>query len=434
MSAPTAPLIDIRPEVGFSSILFYWRPPASDGGSPVLYYTLDCPAISFTANISTTADTYLVDNLARTTDFTFTMTATNANGTGPAATYRTVQTGLIPFGPTQATASTLTSSIAYLTWNLSTLATNEATPKWFVVTISPSTPTMSSFKRCAYIYERAKTFTVPSTNIAYQFLVQAVADPGYCVPFAYTSSLLFGSPAPFSPSTISGMRAWYDAQDTNYFTMVGTTSTVSSILDKSGQGFTLSNPLGVTRGVQKFNGTYNSFYEANDSGNNRFGSNASFTVSQPFTLVTLAQASNINQWHILMDSPTAAGRVIYYYDNNNALWTLNAGNDVRINYDIRTTPSSLLVAYYSTTNSFVYMNGSTTVSNANVGTTNMTNGICLGKHPTVSFNYTGHLCEFMIYNRVLTLTERQQVEGYVAWKWGINGALPSNHPYRNAPP
>jgi hypothetical protein len=230
------------------------------------------------------------------------------------------------------------------------------------------------------------------------------------------------------------MRLWYDALDTNYVRMVGATSTVSSILDKSGFGFNLSNPLGVTRGTQLFNGAYPSFYEANDSGNNTFGSNTSFTISQPFTLVALAQASNINQWHILMDSPTTTGRVLYYYDNNNARWTINAGNDVAINYDIRTSPNSLIVAYYSTTNSFVYMNGSTTVSAANVGTANMSNGICLGKHPTVAFNYTGHLCEFMMFNRILTTAERQEVEGYVAWKWGINGALQQNHPYKNAPP
>ena len=29
---------------------------------------------------------------------------------------------------------------------------------------------------------------------------------------------------------------------------------------------------------------------------------------------------------------------------------------------------------------------------------------------------------------------RQQTEGYLAWKWGLQGNLPSNHPYKNNPP
>jgi hypothetical protein len=30
---------------------------------------------------------------------------------------------------------------------------------------------------------------------------------------------------------------------------------------------------------------------------------------------------------------------------------------------------------------------------------------------------------------LLTTTQRQQVEGYLAWKWGLNASLPTTHPY-----
>ena len=30
--------------------------------------------------------------------------------------------------------------------------------------------------------------------------------------------------------------------------------------------------------------------------------------------------------------------------------------------------------------------------------------------------------------------DRQQLEGYLAWKWGLEANLPVDHPYKNAAP
>jgi hypothetical protein len=35
---------------------------------------------------------------------------------------------------------------------------------------------------------------------------------------------------------------------------------------------------------------------------------------------------------------------------------------------------------------------------------------------------------------VLPTAERQKIEGYLAWKWGLQGSLPVGHPYENNPP
>ena len=37
--------------------------------------------------------------------------------------------------------------------------------------------------------------------------------------------------------------------------------------------------------------------------------------------------------------------------------------------------------------------------------------------------------EFMIFNKILSDTERQNLEGYFAWKWGLTANLPTNHPF-----
>ena len=54
------------------------------------------------------------------------------------------------------------------------------------------------------------------------------------------------------------------------------------------------------------------------------------------------------------------------------------------------------------------------------------------------FNNTWHMngtiSEVLIYNAVLTTTKRQEIEGYLAWKWGIQTSLPTIHPYKSAAP
>ena len=54
--------------------------------------------------------------------------------------------------------------------------------------------------------------------------------------------------------------------------------------------------------------------------------------------------------------------------------------------------------------------------------------------PTVAIGNYGHICELMFYNGVVPTTQRQQIEGYLAWKWGLQANLPAGHPYINGPP
>lgn len=42
---------------------------------------------------------------------------------------------------------------------------------------------------------------------------------------------------------------------------------------------------------------------------------------------------------------------------------------------------------------------------------------------------TGNYHEVILYNAVLTTNQRQRVEGYLAWKWGLQNSLPATHPY-----
>jgi len=83
----------------------------------------------------------------------------------------------------------------------------------------------------------------------------------------------------------------------------------------------------------------------------------------------------------------------------------------------------------------LFMNG-TQLGPTSGSSLNITNGVVtIGQ----SRNNNGHTVEGMIgevlvFARVLSDTDRQLVEGYLAWKWGLEGDLPSGHPYKSAAP
>ena len=55
-----------------------------------------------------------------------------------------------------------------------------------------------------------------------------------------------------------------------------------------------------------------------------------------------------------------------------------------------------------------------------------------GGGPTWFFN--GKIAEIIALKRIPTQSERQYLEGYIAWRANIASVLPANHPYKNAAP
>jgi hypothetical protein len=44
------------------------------------------------------------------------------------------------------------------------------------------------------------------------------------------------------------------------------------------------------------------------------------------------------------------------------------------------------------------------------------------------------ISEVLMFNSTLSTTDRQKLEGYLAWKWGVVASLPAGHPYKNSLP
>jgi hypothetical protein len=88
----------------------------------------------------------------------------------------------------------------------------------------------------------------------------------------------------------------------------------------------------------------------------------------------------------------------------------------------------------SSTASGLWKNGSSTATGG--GSTSSITNFYIGNYSEISalYAFTGQMGEFLIYNSALTTPQRQQVEGYLAEKWGLRSFLPSTHLYRNFAP
>jgi hypothetical protein len=84
----------------------------------------------------------------------------------------------------------------------------------------------------------------------------------------------------------------------------------------------------------------------------------------------------------------------------------------------------------------VYLNGTLQASGVTqAGTTPVTGPLFInGQAGTSTNSYQSYLAEVVVFNTGLTQANRQLVEGYLAWKWGMQSLLPVIHPYYSAGP
>jgi hypothetical protein len=242
----------------------------------------------------------------------------------------------------------------------------------------------------------------------------------------------------FDPRSVGSCQFWLDAADQNAMTLSG--SSVVTVLDKSGNGKTLSGGTGWTYNVTKFNVSYPSFYRATTG--SMLGQNTTFALTSPnitlfFVGMLVSSGSTTSQVYLTDGAGVSTGRFYNYAD-----YTGGADNNNIVHGDTVST------ARYPVLNSRIFspfifsqsagtnpqtgsINGTTINATAGtVGSMTVT-GLTIGGpwNSTVAgaqpYTWPGHICEVLIYSSALTTSQRQQVEGYLGWKWGIQTLLPS---------
>lgn len=225
-----------------------------------------------------------------------------------------------------------------------------------------------------------------------------------------------------SPASISGLRIWIDAADASTITLSG--STVTGITDKSSNAFSFVTGSGFTYPNNTFNssvGRFPSFLNTTAATTRSLGSNASATLSVPLTMFFVGQRGTSTNYYdgYIFDTTTSANRLGCYglqfttFTTNGGTWPVSQNTT-----DFLNAPVVVTSIYSTTTNqSAVYGNGKFLSGGTSAATT--TPGTRLANGWDLTSAWPGHYCEFLVYNRILSDYERQQIEGYLSWKWGL---------------
>jgi hypothetical protein len=235
----------------------------------------------------------------------------------------------------------------------------------------------------------------------------------------------------FAPTLISGCQLWLDGADpAGTGTLPANGSIISTWVDKSGNkrnGSQVSNPTyNLSRRAVYFSGSQ--YYTLPDS---------TFPAgNSSYTYLMIVNFSIINGGGVLAGGGFAGTDSTGFRNNGpgGGFYAYWFGNDIYSTTSYNPNEIVSIVSFYDSS-----ISSRSLIQNFNV--TN-TGGGGRNQPPinnTVGKSYgneymTGYIHEILVYNKALTTTERHQVESYLAWKWGLQASLPSDHTYKSAPP
>jgi hypothetical protein len=256
--------------------------------------------------------------------------------------------------------------------------------------------------------------------------------------YANTIFISVSTGATFLPTSISGIQLWMDGADPAGTGVVPSNGTVlTSWIDKSGNSKNavgINSPTVVTNAVNSRSAvSYNgSSYSYSSISAGTFSTamniffvykvNGSVSYMAPMTRGQGNNGSPIDQYN--QTRYLGGGS----YNGYSSAWSHASATS--------TTLFSQIIQQSPSTTYNEYVNGSTTSSLSATGFSASDSGtvvyIATRDDKVTSFN--GYMCELIVFNVMIGLTAQQRVEGYLAWKWGLQASLPVGHPFKSAGP
>jgi hypothetical protein len=244
----------------------------------------------------------------------------------------------------------------------------------------------------------------------------------------------------FVPTSIAGCALWLDASDSNAFTFAG--STITQWRDRSPFGNNTDTVSGTP--TYALNATINRFGVLLSSSAYFLGplsNNTTFLTA--FVVGTMnSVAGTTSPLLACTTPPTTASSNVVPFARSTTLQQIQTYRNSAAQSTISITFGTPFVASttFNNTNNVMFRNGnagSTTTTGA-TGTFNYTR-YGVGFDPALVGNrWNGYVHEIIVYHALLTTYQRQQVEGYLAWKWNTSGGswtapFPTSVPYYKSP-
>ena len=282
------------------------------------------------------------------------------------------------------------------------------------------------------------SYTINGLTAGTQYTINMVANIAANITATTTTT------SSLSPTSITGCTLWLDAADSSTLVLSGSNVTQWNDKSNGGHNFTSSsghypvystNSISITGPAVANSANYQYLINTTIP----FTTNYSIfcignqNVSHPtlYNFNVLIKAATTTNGQLLIGTDAAGNYASIVGPGS----TVNAGSNNNTPLISVLSRSLMEVTNDGTSTGLLpYING--TVMDARNGTTTSFTGLTIGDTFWAggSNNWNGNVNEILIYNSVLSTADRQKVEGYLAWKWGIQTSLPSNHPYYSAPP
>jgi hypothetical protein len=255
----------------------------------------------------------------------------------------------------------------------------------------------------------------------------------------------------FNPIDLPGCTVWLDGADTS--TMIFSSgSNIASWRDKASgllaSNATVSNQPSFVPSSQNGNGTV--FFDA-AAGLKRLDLPAfSFGTTSRSAFFVMKNIASTNY-----SGSVLGGYPHFFWDrasgNNPNVWTPVGWVQLRVadasgNLGFYTAylPLNEYIIYelvYSASTITVYQTGTQIQSIATISAMyDATNGYSLGglnngdDSAPYPYRLYGNIAEVILFNTALSTNQRQQIEGYLAYKWGLTSTLLATHPFKTFNP
>jgi hypothetical protein len=236
--------------------------------------------------------------------------------------------------------------------------------------------------------------------------------------------VLGGTSQTFDPSSISGLVFWVKADQ---ITGLNDGDPVATWSDQSGNSHDATQSNASYRPAYK-TGILNGLPGVLFNGSSTYMITSAFALNQPSTVFIVGTHTNSGANGHFVDGEAGNTRALVGVGSA-GFWGV-AGTILGTS-GVPSTPN-IVGGIFNSTSSLLSLNGTAVTGDAGSASAS---GLTLGMYGTPGSNYLqGYLFEVLAYNTALSTANRQAIEGYLAWKWGLQGSLPANHPYKSAPP
>jgi hypothetical protein len=254
-------------------------------------------------------------------------------------------------------------------------------------------------------------------------------------PFAFIKSAAPAGPVLWTPAQITTL-AWYDASNASNITLNG--SNVSQMIDLSGNGYNATQSTSANQPL--YSGSINGLNTItfNPSGTNEKLDLPSINIPanrQTSAYFVFQQTGRLALFAVAMSMWKSGNTAIAYLGNNYLGAYIN--DSYFSTFPTSTNPVMFGLITTSASSPYLVFDANGTLYNSPGPQPNWDSSVFSSGYignDQYGSAFQGLWGEAVIVPQYDSPAEREKMEGYLMWKWGLQANLPITSPYYNAPP